>query len=112
MIRVFGAGRLPEGESRAVLLEVEGEEAPREVLFARLGGTLYALDTYCPHEGGRIIPGPLVEDTYVQCPLHLYCFDPRTGAAVDIECPPARTYAVREVDGDAEVTIAGPPLGR
>lgn len=98
--------RLAEGEARKVL--VPGGRpgaAPREVLLVRLEGRLHALDSLCPHEGGRLAEGPLWEGRFVACPLHLYRFDPRTGAAQEVECAPARTLRVDEHDGDAELEL-------
>lgn len=79
----------------------------RELLLCRVRGRLHALDTLCPHEGGRLAEGPLVEGRYAFCPLHLYKFDPRDGRAVEVDCAPARTLPVREVDGVAEVRVDG-----
>jgi nitrite reductase/ring-hydroxylating ferredoxin subunit len=97
---------LPEGEARKVLVPAERAGAPpHEVVLVRRLGRLYALDSLCPHEGGRLNEGPLWEGRYVTCPLHLYRFDPRTGAAIGVECKPARTYVVRERDGMAELEL-------
>ena len=74
-------------------------------MLVRLDGTLHALDSLCPHEGGRIAEGPLWEGRFAYCPLHLYRFDPRTGASVDVECTPATRYPVREVGGVAEIEL-------
>jgi len=107
-VRIPGAARLPEGESRKVIVPPVAEGGcPTEFVLARLDGRLYALDTLCPHEGGRIVDGPLWEGRYLTCPLHLYRFDPRSGEAIEVECEPARTYPVEEVDGAAEVELPG-----
>jgi nitrite reductase/ring-hydroxylating ferredoxin subunit len=74
-------------------------------VLVRLRGKLLALDSLCPHEGGRLSEGPLWEGRYVHCPLHLYRFDPRDGRAIGVECRPARVYRVREVDGVAELSL-------
>jgi len=103
-VRIPGSTRLPEGMARKLLVPRAGAP-PLEVVLARLGGRLYALDTLCPHEGGRIGEGPLWEGQYLVCPLHLYRFDPRDGTAIEVECAPARTYPVREVDGAAEIEL-------
>jgi nitrite reductase/ring-hydroxylating ferredoxin subunit len=105
-VKVSGVARLPEGEARKVLLPAEHPGAPqRELLLVRLDGRLCALDTLCPHEGGRLSEGPLWDGRYVSCPLHLYRFDPRTGEAVEVECARATTYPVREADGVAELEL-------
>ena len=103
--RIPGAARLAEGEARKVLLENENGEPPVEVALCRVNGRIFAVDSLCPHEGGRLAAGPLAEGRYLSCPLHLYKFDPATGESIGIECDPARTYEVREVDGDVEVTL-------
>ena len=105
-VRIPGSARLPEGEARKVIVPAERPDGPpHEVLLARVEGRLCALDTLCPHEGGRIGEGPLWEGRYAVCPLHLYRFDPRTGEAAEVECAPATTYPVREVDGVAEIEL-------
>jgi nitrite reductase/ring-hydroxylating ferredoxin subunit len=105
-VRIPGAARLREGEAHKLVVPAEREGgAPLEVVLVRLDGALHALDSRCPHEGGRINAGPLWEGRYVWCPLHLYRFDPRTGVAVEVECPRATTYPVRERDGAVELEL-------
>jgi nitrite reductase (NADH) small subunit len=105
-VRVPGSARLRDGEAKKVLVPAErAGEPPLEIVLVRRGGRLHALDSLCPHEGGRIGEGPLWEGRYVACPLHLYRFDPETGAAIDVDCAPATTYAVREVNGVAELEL-------
>ncbi len=102
---VKGTERLAEGHAKKVDVGDVLAGTGRAVIFCRLGGELHALDAECPHEGGRIADGPLVEGRYVLCPLHRYKFDPRTGAPVDVACAKAKVYRVRERDGDAEVWL-------
>lgn len=109
-VRVPGVARLAEGEARKILVPAEHpDRPPLEVLLVRLEGRLYALDSLCPHEGGRLAEGPLWDGGLVCCPLHLYRFDARTGEAVDVDCDPARTIPVREVDGAAELELPRDP---
>lgn len=105
-VRIPGSARLDEGQAKKILVPgARAEAPPLEIVLVRLGGRLFALDSLCPHEGGRIGEGPLWEGRYVACPLHLYRFDPRTGAAIEVECAPATTYPVREVGGAAELEL-------
>jgi nitrite reductase/ring-hydroxylating ferredoxin subunit len=105
-VRIPGSARLRDGEAKKVLVPSErAGEPPREVVLVRRDGRLFALDSLCPHEGGRIGEGPLWEGRYVACPLHLYRFDPATGAAIDVECAPATTYGVRELNGTVEIEL-------
>lgn len=101
-ILIRGTGRLPDGQARKVDVG-DPLAGGKQVVLCRVDGELFALDALCPHEGGRIADGPLMEGRHALCPLHNYRFDPRTGKAVGVVCRAARTYTVRERDGDAEL---------
>jgi 3-phenylpropionate/trans-cinnamate dioxygenase ferredoxin subunit len=88
---------LPEG---ALLCRTHGT---RQVLLARVGGTVYALDDVCTHAGASLHEGEVgrAGDFLVTCPWHEASFDLRTGK-VHQDTPWAvdtRAYAV-EVRGD------------
>lgn len=105
-ISIPGTDRLTEGEARKVDIGDPGAgDYGTQVILCRVEGTLHALDALCPHEGGRIVPGPLVDGKYALCPLHNYKFDPRTGKAVDVSCKAARTYRIEEKNGAAELHL-------
>lgn len=99
---IRGTSKLPEGHARKVDL---GDilAGGKSVILCRVDGKLHALDARCPHEGGRIIEGPLVDGKLAICPLHNYTFDPSDGHVVRGSCGKATVYKVREKDGDAEV---------
>lgn len=99
---VRGTGKLPEGSARKIDVG-DVLAGGKSVLLCRVGGKLHALDTRCPHDGGRLIEGPLVDGKLALCPLHNYTFDPATGAVVRGACSKATVYKVREKDGDAQV---------
>lgn len=94
--------RIPEGEARKVAIG-DPLAGGLELVLCRVEGRLHALDTVCPHEGGRIVPGPLIDGRYALCPLHNYKFDPRTGAEARALCRAARTFRVKEAHGSAEI---------
>jgi 3-phenylpropionate/trans-cinnamate dioxygenase ferredoxin component len=97
------------GSSAAVTedssLEVQIEGAA--MLIVRCGGTLYAVEDRCTHDG-ESLGGAQVEDCQVICPRHGAHFCLRTGEALT---PPAyeplRTYQVREQDG--RIQLQAPP---
>ena len=66
---------LPDGSM------IMGRVGDQEVLLARQGEELFAVDALCTHYHGPLGDGLLVGDT-VRCPLHHACFSLRTGAAL------------------------------
>jgi len=102
---IQGTAKLAEGHAKKVDLGDPLAGTGRQIVLCRVDGELYALDALCPHEGGRISDGPLLEGRTAMCPLHNYRFDPRTGKAVGRVCKDARTYRVREKGGDCEIWL-------
>ncbi len=45
----------------------------REVALFNVGGTFYAIENGCPHQGAPLADG-WVEGTTVTCPWHAWCF--------------------------------------
>ncbi len=80
------------------------EVVGRLVCLARVDDQIYAVDDDCTHISGALDQGEL-EGCVLTCPLHLACFDVRTGKVLR---GPARddlpTYAVR-IEGD-DVLVA------
>ncbi len=68
------------------------------------GSGYRALDNICPHAGGPLAMGWLV-DSVVVCPWHAWEFDIRTGRCVTSDVYHVRAYPVREVDGRLQVHI-------
>jgi nitrite reductase/ring-hydroxylating ferredoxin subunit len=99
---VHGTSRLPEGQAKKVEIG-DVLAGGKTVILCRVDGRLHALDARCPHEGGRILDGPLIDGRYAICPLHNYTFDPQNGRVVRGSCPNATVYPVRETGGDAEL---------
>ena len=103
-IVVAGVDKLPEGHSRKIDIG-DPLAGGTQVVLCRVEGELHALDVLCPHAGGRISDGPLMQGKYAICPLHNYMFDPRTGKVVRGSCKDAKRYKVVEKDGKAELWV-------
>ena len=109
-VRVIDVAEVPDPGK--TLVEVEGEM----VAVFHVGGTFYALDDVCTHDGGPLADGEL-RDHKIACPRHGAKFDIRTGAALSMPAVrPTRAHEVKVEDGGvwvrlrAEAGAGGPPL--
>ncbi len=103
--RIEGTGKLPEGQAKKITFGDPLAGSGIDLVLARVEGRLFAVDSRCPHEGGYIQEGPLVEGRYVRCPLHNYHFDPKSGACVNAPCGKARVFRVEESGGGADIYL-------
>ena len=91
--------QIPAGSTHRI--ELAGEA----ILLCNVGGTIYAIEDVCSHDGGELDQGEL-EGCRIECPRHGAFFDVTTGAALTFPAVlPIRTYPVR-VEGD-EIIIGG-----
>lgn len=104
-VRVQGVDKLPEGQSRRITIGDPLANAGVDLILARIDGQIHAIDNRCPHAGGFIQDGPLLEGKYVTCPLHHYHFDPKTGVAINAACRKARVYKCRADGKDVEIFL-------
>lgn len=71
-VRLASASDVPPGTGRAYAV------GRYEIALFNAGGTFYALENSCPHQGGPIADGWL-EGPEITCPWHGWCFDVRNG---------------------------------
>lgn len=70
-----------------------------EVLLCKCGGTIYAIEDVCTHDGAPLDQGEL-EGCRIVCPRHGAQFDVRTGEVLALPAVmPLPTYRVR-IEGD------------
>ena len=81
------------------LVEVNSEKI---VLFFP-EGKIYALNSICPHKGGPLDGGELVEEEII-CPLHCFEFNIKTGVCLNPLSFSVRNYLVK-LEND-EISIA------
>lgn len=98
---VAPVGEVPEGEGR--VFDVDG----RMIAVFLSGGTYYALDDACPHQGAPLSDGDVCEKT-VTCTWHGWRFSLEDGLWLDSPKAKTRvaTYPVRVSDGRIEVGVA------
>jgi 3-phenylpropionate/trans-cinnamate dioxygenase ferredoxin subunit len=69
------------------------------VLLCNVGGTLYAVEDVCSHDGNPLDGGPL-DGVRIMCPRHGAFFDVTTGAALTLPAvSPLPVFPVT-LDGD------------
>jgi 3-phenylpropionate/trans-cinnamate dioxygenase ferredoxin subunit len=92
-VKVAVTSELPPGGKK--LLDMDG----RAVALFNAGGTFYAIDDVCTHDGGPLAEGEL-EGCEIECPRHGARFDVRTGAALCMPAvEPVATHEVK-IEGD------------
>jgi 3-phenylpropionate/trans-cinnamate dioxygenase ferredoxin subunit len=91
--RVATLAEVPEGEVRVVMC------GSRSLALSNIGGSLYAIDNVCTHDGGTLGEGTLRRDRVI-CPRHGAAFDARTGKVLTLPAVKSvRSYPVT-VEGD------------
>ena len=89
-------GVSPKDFKNDMLLGHVGDE---EVLLARAGSEIFAVDAHCSHYHGPLVDG-LVVGHSVRCPWHHACFDLRTGEATRAPAlSPLSVWQVEQEDG-------------
>lgn len=95
------AGRvedLPNGNCRTIRLS-----AGRELALYHVNGEFYATENSCPHHGAPLAEGILC-DHVIECGLHGWQFDVRTGDCLTVD-EKIETYAVVVEDGAVKILI-------
>ncbi len=81
----------------------------RDLVLLRHGGVAYALDGRCPHRGGELWRGDLVNGQ-LACPLHAWTYDVRTGVAFFPRGTKLPTHRVVEEAGRVKVQLSAGDL--
>lgn len=97
-ILVCREGEIPVGERMVINHDDE------EILVFNLEGQYFAINSKCPHGGFRFTHGPLYGDGVV-CLGHYWQFNVKTGACMEKDYEPARTYEVIKKNGFIYVII-------
>jgi nitrite reductase (NADH) small subunit len=91
-VAVAEAAALEEG------VPVKVEAFGREIALVRHQGVVRALDDVCPHRGGPMHQGEVV-DGCLECPLHGWAFSLETGRMDGGSGVALEVFSVREEDG-------------
>jgi 3-phenylpropionate/trans-cinnamate dioxygenase ferredoxin component len=96
-VKVANLSELAPGSCKAI------DVAGTMIALFNVGGTVYALDNTCLHQGGPLGEGTLEGDV-VTCPWHMWDYNVRTGEKVGSPSLKVASYEVR-VEGD-EIKVA------
>src|SRR4051812_43144761 len=97
-VKVATRSEIPPGGKK--LVEVDG----RPIAVFNVGGSFYAIDDVCTHDGGPLAEGDLIGDQ-IRCPRHGARFDVRTRKALGLPAvEPVPTHHV-ELRGE-DVCVA------
>jgi len=99
-IRIAAEDELAPGECGEY---IAGE---RVVALYNVGGTFYALDGICPHQGGPLGKGTLA-GCIVTCPWHGFQFDVTTGQHQTSRSLVHPTFRVKVEEGGVWVEVEG-----
>ena len=98
-IRVAKSTDIPEGQLAKV------EVGSTVIVLANVGGSFYALEDLCTHDGGPLGEGEL-DGCQLICPRHGARFDARSGEALTM--PAFEAVPVYEVRVDGEDILIAP----
>ncbi len=87
-VRIGSLTEMPEqGKAKEFLC------SGKPVCIANVNGTLTAIDNVCPHRGGPLSDGVILDGKII-CPWHGWAFDPETGQSVQVPDTGVKTYAL------------------
>ncbi|MDI1495617.1 MAG: Rieske (2Fe-2S) domain protein [Cenarchaeum symbiont of Oopsacas minuta] len=96
--KVGSKDQVPSGKGKE--FKIEGK---RIAVFNQDG--YHALDSMCVHQDGSIAPGKL-KGTVVECPLHFWHYDIKTGKLLDYQKGvQLEKYNVKEEDGQIYIDV-------
>ncbi len=98
-VTVGRGGEVGDGEVGAYTV------GDRTVAVANVGGSLYAFDDVCTHEGCSLAEGEL-DGILIECPCHGSRFDVTTGhPVVGPATEPADTFEVHVEGDDLQISL-------
>ncbi len=97
-VKVASLSELATGSAKVV--EVKGQT----IALFNVGGTIYATDNTCLHQGGPLGEGELTGEVVV-CPWHQWEYNVCTGEVVGNSSLKVRTYAVQIEGSDIKVAV-------
>ena len=97
-VKAANLSELPPGSAKVV------EVAGKTLALFNVGGTVYATDNTCLHQGGPLGEGELIGEVVV-CPWHQWEYNVRTGENIGDPLLKLTTYPVQVEGGEIKVGV-------
>ncbi|HET7841636.1 MAG TPA: Rieske 2Fe-2S domain-containing protein [Terriglobia bacterium] len=97
-VKVANLSELEPGAAKTV------DVAGRLIALFNVGGTVYALDNTCLHQGGPLGEG-MLDGEVVMCPWHMWEYNVRTGEKVGVPELKVESFPVKVEGNDIKVAI-------
>ena len=97
-VKVASVSELPPGTAKTI------EVMEKTIALFNVGGTIFATDNTCLHQGGPLGEGELVGDVVI-CPWHQWEYNVRTGEVLGNSAAKVATYPVQVEGNDIKVAV-------
>lgn len=97
-VKVANLSELEPGSAKTV------DVAGRLIALFNVGGTIYALDNTCLHEGGPLGDG-ILDGDIVTCPWHFWEYNVRTGEKVGFPELKVERFPVKVEGNEIKVAV-------
>ncbi len=102
-VRACETGDIEPGEGMCV--KIEGQA---RIALWNIDGEFVATADTCTHEEASLAEDGYLEDTVIECGLHMARYDARTGAALSFPAESdLQTFATKVEDGEVYVEVDG-----
>jgi nitrite reductase/ring-hydroxylating ferredoxin subunit len=71
-------GSEPQSINSVKTIDIDG----KRICLTRLNDGYFAIDDKCPHAGASLGSGKCTENELIECPIHRYKYNPRTGKGI------------------------------
>jgi nitrite reductase/ring-hydroxylating ferredoxin subunit len=97
-VKVASVPELAPGSAKAI------EVMAKPIALFNVGGTIFATDNTCLHQGGPLGEGELLGEVVI-CPWHQWEYNVRTGEVVGNSSLKVVTYPVQIEGNDVKVAV-------
>ncbi len=98
-IIVAKVGELAHGQRKIV------QAGGTEIAVFNLADKYYAIENFCPHQGGPVGKGDISDGDIITCPLHEWRFNIKTGACADFSGINVKSFPVNIYGNEIKIIV-------